>query len=83
MAGQAERRHSPSRTMNRSRRENKSNSTCWGMRMDEGQQVMEYSEEVTFPDSDEEGSSLVDVSEKTKQFIHSKFTVSVPNEKRK
>ena len=45
---------------------------------------MEYSKEVTFSDSDEEeGSSLVEVSEKTKQFIHSKFTVSVPNEKRK
>ena len=45
---------------------------------------MEYSKEVTFPDSDEEeGSSLVEVSEKTKQFIHSKFTVSVPSEERK
>ena len=47
MAGQVERRHSPSRTLNRSRRENKYNSTCCGMRMDEGQQVIEYSEEVT------------------------------------
>ena len=46
---------------------------------------MEYSKEVvTFPDSDEkEGSSLVEVSEKTKQFINSKFTLSVPSEKRK
>ena len=48
----------------------------------EVQEVMDYSKEVTFPDSDEEGGSscLVEVSEKTKKL---KFTQSVTNDKRR
>ena len=61
-------------------------STSWADRMEaEVQEVMDYSKEVTFPDSDEEGGSscLVEVSEKTKKLLESKFTQSVTNDKRR
>ena len=64
----------------RSRRETRSPATSWGAITDEGKEVLDYSK-ITFPDSDEEeGSSLVEVSEETKKFMQSKFTTSVPNE---
>ena len=47
-------------------------------------EVMDFSQEVTFPDSDEEGgSNLVEVSEKTKKLLEVKFTQSVANDERK
>ena len=63
-----------------SRRVTRSTSTSWGAIMDEGKEVLDCSKEITFPADEEEGSSLVEVSEETKKLNQSKFTMSVPNE---
>ena len=76
-------RRSPRRTSPKGKQPLRTSNWATRMEYPDEEDVIDYDKAIEWPDSDDEGSSLIEVSEKTRTLLDAKCTQSVPNDKRR